>query len=128
MFCKSFGMELATLDTKEEELHILNRLYNQNNRGWIWIGGVDFNSLNEYYWTKTGELIRKDITWKPSDPNDRNHHCLALMPHDNFYRLIDEHCTSTRYPLCMKVINRSCADTHGKSQEPTDEYNFDIHI
>lgn len=81
--CSSYGMELMSIETKEEEDNfntICNpqlHLFGQYNHigGLTTVGGTK----DDWYWIHSGEKIQFPLAWPPGEPNFANSQkCLAL--------------------------------------------------
>ena len=83
MFCRSFGMELASLPT-EELAEKFTRLCNKNAHffdQYTHIGGTYIGAgLNRWYWLSTGKPVNYQIPMLPGQPDNHRgtQNCLAL--------------------------------------------------
>ena len=84
MFCRSYGMELASLPTKDladdfNQLLLDNSPFFDRNThmGGSYIGA----GLKNFYWLSTGKPINYNLNWGPGEPSDvvGNENCLALI-------------------------------------------------
>lgn len=101
MLCKQFDLDLAIIETKEEEDQIISKLNESGIIQWIWIGGTDVEDSFNWYWAKTGEPIRKNMNWYRTEPNNRNEHCMLFFKNGASYYVGNHFCHIKGYPLCQ---------------------------
>jgi len=85
--CSSFGLELATVETRTEAETFLNIVENHQNikalgKVWIRIDGITLSgkSTTEWFWTKSGNKIPFSLPWSPGQPDcyQSNEYCLSI--------------------------------------------------
>ncbi|XP_059488753.1 C-type lectin 37Da-like [Neocloeon triangulifer] len=74
--CKTYGMELVSIETKEENDEIRKMIDSQL----YWISGSDMGSEGEFYWTGTGRKIETFTNYREGQPDNYmgKEHCLYL--------------------------------------------------
>ncbi|CAG9805252.1 unnamed protein product [Chironomus riparius] len=86
-FCKSYDLELVTMETLEEARAVLtmadnNSILRSYTSVWLNIDAVTLTikSLTEWFWTKSGKKISYPIPWRPDAPNNHvgNENCLTF--------------------------------------------------
>lgn len=115
LFCKDHGMDMAILETEEELTTVINLLNEYNpgtenvNRLAFALGGVMGNSLNEWFWWKTGESIDYADTWCKNEPNKLEERCLEFWSATatSGYCLNNAGCTVASSFICQKFVE-SC--------------------
>lgn len=114
IICKSFGLELVSLETLTEAEYFYNLCHNNDvTVGWIFIDGMTLTpkSSTDWYWTNSGKKISYPIPWFPGQPDNYNEdeQCLTIS-HTNFL-FNDQVCQN--YPslfVCQRIdyfISRS---------------------
>lgn len=122
-YCSSFGLELATFESKEESewfsnLYVASLQNFQPN--WVYIGGIRFFNdptqnknelMKHWYWEKSGRKINFDINWDQGQPNNHNNiqWCLAINKMNRTVYYADVECFNRdEYFICQKytVFNR----------------------
>ena len=83
MFCRSFGMELVSLPTKDLADKFTQLCFENSPFFDIFthIGGTYIGAgLNNFYWLSTGKPVSYDLNWKAGEPNNNGgkQNCLAL--------------------------------------------------
>lgn len=71
MFCRSFGMDLVTLPT-EEENNVFTKLCADNATyfdEYTHVGGSNLG-LNNWFWTSNGQPIKYQLKFAPGEPNN----------------------------------------------------------
>lgn len=72
-FCKSFGMNLAALTTKDEYKHFTNYIIKNNaielNMELIFVGGTRIGTKN-WYWLPSGADLDYKLDWSAGEPNN----------------------------------------------------------
>ena len=94
MFCRSFGMELVSLPTKDladkfTQLCFENAPYFDK---YTHIGGTYIGAgLNNFYWLSTGKKVSHDLNWGPGQPNNYGgqQSCLALNKENGPFKFDD---------------------------------------
>ncbi|XP_065345365.1 hepatic lectin-like [Cloeon dipterum] len=79
-FCKSNGMELASIETEAENNAILDVIGNEKPKESYWISGSDMGSEGTFYWTGTGMKISGFTYFERRQPDNfgGNEHCLQF--------------------------------------------------
>lgn len=82
--CKAYGMDVLSLDTEDEETHLLgllesnSRLFTQ----WTYVGALTLvgGSRDNWYWVNSGNRVNYPITFGVDEPNfgNSNEFCLAV--------------------------------------------------
>jgi len=113
--CSSFGLELATMETRAEADSFLEIVeYHQTIKSfgivWILIDGITSvpRSTTEWYWTKTGNKISFTLPWGPGQPDfDRNRELCLSVGKGNLnhkFGFNDLPCWDTVTPfICQKI-------------------------
>lgn len=96
-------MELAIVETENEEKQVVEKLNHSKIRTWLRIGGVDTNDSENFYWAKTGEPIRRNMIWHPTEPNNKAEHCLLFWKPGRSCVLGNHHCDVKGVPLCRRI-------------------------
>ena len=94
MFCRSFGMELASLPTKDfadkfTQLCFENSPFFDK---YTHIGGTYIGAgLNQFYWLSTGKPVRYNLNWAPEQPDNARglQNCLALQKQNGPFKFDD---------------------------------------
>jgi len=104
--CKSYDLELVTIETLAEAQAILNMAYKGNtlNTVFTYVDAMAFTlkSPTNWYWTKSGEKVSFALPWRTGEPNNYNNSneaCLAFTRLE-FY---DVPCTNFFPFVCQKI-------------------------
>ncbi|CAB3388380.1 Hypothetical predicted protein [Cloeon dipterum] len=94
MFCKSNGMELASIETEAENNAILGVIGNENPKESYWLSGSDFGSEGTFYWTGTGLKISGFTYFERRQPDNHggNEHCLQFWETSSTLAWNDHQC------------------------------------
>ncbi|KAL7036620.1 hypothetical protein ACKWTF_008877 [Chironomus riparius] len=113
--CSSFGLELATMETRAEADSFLDIVeFHQTIRSlglvWILIDGITSvpRSTTEWFWTKSGNKISFMLPWNPGQPDFYNNRelCLTVGKGNPSHRFgfNDWPCWDTATPfICQKI-------------------------
>lgn len=106
-FCRSYGLELAKMETDVELNRVRSFLINNQNSipaNFILVDGYTptAKSTDNWYFTTTGVKIPLSIPWAAGEPNGANENCLSMGPKGT-YNFNDVECNGHEYPvLCEK--------------------------
>ncbi|XP_037030006.1 C-type lectin 37Db-like [Bradysia coprophila] len=100
--CKFNGMELASIDSTEEN-NIISMLINTSGCGDeaqnLWTSGNDLGASREWYWLANGKPI-EFTNWGTDEPNNINERCLELRWKDTAWSWNDRTCTTELFFIC----------------------------
>lgn len=100
-------MDLASLETKEEEELILEQIkiiFDTKKR--FFIGGTNMGSeTSSWYWENTGKSINYDMRWAPNEPNEGPEKCLEIYNVHGSWSLNNVWCRSEQNFICEKIID-----------------------
>ncbi|XP_065349729.1 lectin subunit alpha-like [Cloeon dipterum] len=109
-FCKSVGMELASVESEEENTAIYHAIVNTTNESYkgertvhYWTSGTDLDSEGHFYWSATGEDIGALFTLfaeNQPDNADGKENCLQLCNESDTFRWHDEDCSTKLKFIC----------------------------
>jgi hypothetical protein len=112
-FCKSYNMELLTLETQTESQAVLNLLDTNNYLKtihfpmWADLMTLTLKSKTEWFWTSTGNKISFPIPWFGTEPNNNsgNEYCIFIEKPSisGKFGFADGDCNVNRYSLCHKL-------------------------
>lgn len=111
--CKSFGMDMISLETKTESEKMLEICSKNANLFDVhtYAGGLTANSLtlDEWYWINSGKRLNYMLRFAPGEPNNHkgSEFCLSIVRWEGtttfYYNDID--CSNDARPfLCQKMI------------------------
>lgn len=106
-FCNNFNLNLAIIDSKEEESELLNTLKILNLTGseYIWIGATDIGEAFNWYWAKTGEPIGFNLHFHPNEPDDPgNQQYLIILLHSESMYIGNTFGYIDAFALCQRVL------------------------
>ena len=94
MFCRSFGMELVSLPTKDladkfTQLCFENAPYFDK---YTYIGGTYIGAgLNNFYWLSTGKPVSYELIFSPGEPSNYGgrQKCLAVQKQNGPFKFDD---------------------------------------
>ncbi|CAB3379453.1 Hypothetical predicted protein [Cloeon dipterum] len=104
LFCKNNGMELASVETKEESDFLISMFGGSTDK--FWLSGTDLGYENYFYWIGVGILI--DPFWyfevgQPDNANN-NENCVQYFVHpdisDATYKWNDANCEEAERFVC----------------------------
>lgn len=103
MLCKSFDMDLAKLETKEQENELFGRINRSEFSEYFWLGAADMNHVKNFYWAHTGKPIRSDMAWGPNEPDDpTRQHCMCFYQSSSgVYSIGNTMCNGEHYVICQ---------------------------
>ncbi|KAF4526695.1 hypothetical protein B566_EDAN015333 [Ephemera danica] len=90
-FCNAHGMDLASIESKEENDAIMNHLGGVGN--YYWASGNKISRVT-YLWINGEYMLYTD--WAPGEPDTYSNNCMALL-RDDWY---DLHCYDRTYFVC----------------------------
>ena len=73
MFCRSFGMELVSLPTKDLADKFTQLCFEKSRffDDYTHIGGTFIGAgLNNFYWLSTGKPVSYNLNWSAGEPNN----------------------------------------------------------
>ncbi|CAB3379452.1 Hypothetical predicted protein [Cloeon dipterum] len=103
-FCKSNGLELASVETIEESDALIAAFGSSTDR--FWLSGTDLGKEGTFYWSGVGKFI--DAFWyfedgQPDNANG-NENCVQYFVHPDFndatYKWNDDKCNSPFRFVC----------------------------
>ncbi|XP_065353556.1 CD209 antigen-like protein E [Cloeon dipterum] len=103
-FCKSNGLELASVETIEESDALIAAFGSSSDR--FWLSGTDLGSEGVFYWSGVGQFI--DAFWyfedgQPDNANG-NENCVQYFVHPDFsdatYKWNDHECNAPFRFVC----------------------------
>ncbi|XP_065344621.1 C-type lectin domain family 4 member F-like [Cloeon dipterum] len=79
-FCKSNGMELASIETEAENNALLDAIDDENSKEFYWLSGSDLGSEGTFYWAGTGLDVSGFTYFAEGQPDNRGgkEHCLQF--------------------------------------------------
>jgi len=112
--CKSFGLELATFETRTEadtfiQIAKENQFIKTNAHPYVIIDGMTLTprSTTDWYWTRTGERIYFTLPWRVGEPNfaDGVEYCMSLILQEQFnIGFNDFRCQNIGDPfICQRI-------------------------
>ncbi|CAB3388907.1 Hypothetical predicted protein [Cloeon dipterum] len=106
-FCKSNGMELASIETEAENNAILGVIGNENPKESYWLSGSDYGSEGTFYWTGTGLKISGFTYFERRQPDNYggNEHCLQFWSASSTLAWNDHHCHLKFRFICEVIEN-----------------------
>jgi hypothetical protein len=116
-FCSAFGMDLATMETKEEQDHLLSLLNDDSISkapGFalqLLIGGTDIGSESNFYWASSGKPIEYPLNWVEGEPNNYGdkEHCMGLGKWKDSFQVNDVPCTGYQAQFFCELVEEILA-------------------
>ncbi len=112
MYCRTFGMELVSFDSHQENIAVIDALNNKvKHMKYFWTAGTDINREGNYYWITTGEEIfdHKQLSWHKNKPDGGStENCLTIgviLFGSKDLRFDDRACLENFYVFCQKTEN-----------------------
>lgn len=117
MFCRSFDMELAMFETKEEHDFVLDMIASK------WLNALEYQNFiggsrvgsDGWGWVGSGIEVDYNLRWRNGEPNnfEGNEHCLCIGHYYSTFAVIDMDCSkSVRNFICEKVELKGHNETH----------------
>lgn len=107
--CHKSGLQLVSLDTKDEETRFLDIVTKANPSlltEFLHIGGITLSNgtANDWFWIESGEKVGYALSWALGDPNMIGiEHCLALSKKQGKWEMYDISCGSVNSKfICSK--------------------------
>ncbi|XP_065353186.1 uncharacterized protein LOC135948051 [Cloeon dipterum] len=104
LFCKNNGMELASVETKEESDFLISAFGSTSDK--FWLSGNDLGSENYFYWIGVGKLIDPFWYFEQGQPDNgnNNENCVQYFVHPNIngatYKWNDANCGEDERFVC----------------------------
>lgn len=110
-------MNLATLETKEEEQHLLEKMnetfsLNPQFRDVTFLvdGLVRDNNASYWYWSKNGNPITYTVDWSLGQPEQKINYCMGIS-NSGGYHLSSVECTLHSHFICEKMVDDPACQT-----------------
>ena len=106
--CLSHNAYLVEPRSAEESNYIKSLGNRCGGRRNFWIGGIDIEDVEVFYWSYTGDLVESSFTdWYRGEPSDAEEkdieNCIEIRPNFN-NQWNDEECHRPRAFVCQKGI------------------------
>ncbi|XP_044748047.1 C-type lectin 37Db-like [Coccinella septempunctata] len=104
-FCRHHGMDLLSIESREENTEIMNYIISYfNHIEHFWTSGSDLGEEGQFVWLSTGKPFNYTYWASPQPDNDRNmENCLGFWKiGDKTYIWNDMPCTDNFHFICEK--------------------------
>lgn len=98
--CKSYGMDLFSIDSKKEETLVLDLAAAIGDS--FHIGLINAGTIDTWYSTKTGETVDFTLNWYGGQPNadGPKHRCTCIHPEGALKKITQSDCTNLFSFIC----------------------------
>ncbi|CAB3359796.1 Hypothetical predicted protein [Cloeon dipterum] len=109
-YCKSNGMELASIETADENRALISALGDGNDR--FWLSGTDLGSEGNFYWSSNAKLLKTFIDFEIAQPDNLGgkEHCIQFRRSRDErklkYKWNDDVCKSRNRFICELESNK----------------------